>query len=336
MKGNVVIFGANGFLGRYLTTHFLNQSREVVAVARVQDGMDERAMSLPWDGASQGPWALAMEGADLVINLAGATVNCRYDEENRRRILESRVRSTQAIGEAIAGCRNPPRVWMNASSATYYRHAEDGPQDEWGGEPGEGFSVGVVRAWEETFFAMKVPGSVRKVALRTGMVLAMEKGTVLEVLSHLVKWGLGGAMGNGHQRMAWLHMDDFLGVVDWLEDQIFLDGVVNLVAPDAPTNEQFMAEMRREWGMPIGMRSREWMLAMGTWLRGTEMELVLKSRWVEPARLLGEGYAFRWPALGQALADLHQRPGLREFFAPRDCRSIGHRAWVPGHRVEPA
>ncbi len=333
-RGNVVIFGANGFLGRYLVRHYVDQGREVVAVARRGDGIDRRAMWLPWDGRNPGPWALALEGADLVINLAGRSVNCRYDEENRSEILSSRVMSTRIIGEAIVACAVPPRVWMNASTATWYRHAEDHPQDEWQGESGEGFSVEVARAWEEAFFAAKVPGAVRKVALRTAMVLAWEPETVLDVLRSLTRRGLGGRMGGGRQRVSWIHMEDFIGAVEFLEERILADGVFNLTAPDHPTNAGLMAALRDELSVPVGLPAYHWMLEVGAWAMRTETELVLKSRWAYPTRLEEEGYLFRWPRVEPALADLLARKGVEGFFSGSKTRSKGHTAWVPGRRAE--
>ena len=336
MKGTVVIFGANGFVGRYLVAHYLRQRREVVAVARNRRGVDPRAMYLEWDGRSLGPWTMALEGAALVLNLAGRSVDCRYDARNREEILESRVASTRVIGEAVAACAQPPAVWMNASTATWYRNAEDGPQDEWKGEPGEGFSVDVARRWEEAFFAARVPGAVRKVALRMGMVLANEPGTVHRVLGRLVRLGLGGPMGTGSQRVSWIHMDDLLAAIDLLESDLLADGVFNLTAPAAPTNREMMRAFREEIGMPVGLPAARWMMALGAWLLRTEPELVLKSRWAVPARLIDHGMRFRWPDLGGALADLSRREGLEGFFGVPARRAMGHRAWAVRRRPESA
>lgn len=333
MKGPVVIFGANGFLGRYLCRHFARRGREVVAVARRREGWSGDGMFLEWDGRTMGPWTLALEGAALVINLAGRSVNCRYDAGNRREILESRVESTQVIGRAIAGCRVPPTVWMNASTATWYRHAEDRPQDEWFGDAGEGFSCEVARRWEERFFASPVPGSVRKLALRTGMVLANEDGTVLRVLRRLVARGLGGRMGDGRQRVAWIHMEDFLDVIERLEADPLADGVWNLTAPHAPTNAELMRCLREQVGMPIGLPAARWMLGLGARVLGTETELVVKSRWVDPGRLKAGGFRWRWPELPAALADLEGRRDLEGFFRVPERRSVGLRVWLPGRRL---
>jgi uncharacterized protein (TIGR01777 family) len=328
MKTAVVIFGANGFLGRYLCRHFARQGREVVAIGRHRDGWSGDGMFLEWDGRTPGPWVLALEGAGLVINLAGRSVNCRYDEANRREIMESRVAATRVIGEAIAKCELPPQVWMNAGTATWYRHAEDCAQGEWRGEPGEGFSVNVARKWEEAFFAAKVPGRTRKLALRIGMVLANERDTVFNVLGGLVRRGLGGRMGSGAQRMSWIHMDDFLAIVSRLEADPMADGVYNLTAPHAPTNSEMMRSYREMIGVPIGLPAATWMLRVGAFLMKTERELVLKSRWVEPRRLLDEGFSWRWPDIGPALSDLASRPGLDGFFHVPERRAVGARVWT--------
>lgn len=330
MKPTTVIFGANGFLGRYLCRHHARQGREVVAIARSRDGWSGDGLFLEWDGRSLGPWALALEGAETVINLAGRSVNCRYDEQARHEIIESRVESTRVIGEAIAACQAPPKVWLNASTATWYRDARDFAQDEWHGEPGEGFSVGVARAWEEAFFAAKVPGVTRKVALRIGMVLANEPDTVFDVLRGIVRRGLGGAMGGGDQRISWIHIEDFLSAVDFLIAESHIDGVVNLTAPEFPTNREWMRTFREAAGMPVGLPAPEFLMELGARLMRTETELVLKSRWADPRRLREEGFRWRWPQAAAAVADLRARPGLEGLFRAAGSRSVGARVWLPG------
>ncbi|MGC4015859.1 MAG: TIGR01777 family oxidoreductase [Luteolibacter sp.] len=330
MKPAVVIFGANGFLGRYLARHYAHQGYEVVAIARHKRGWSGDGVFLEWDGRTLGPWALALEGAELVINLAGRSVNCRYNERNRREILDSRIDSTRVIGQAIRGCRVPPKVWMNSSSATYYRDAEDAPQDEWRGEPGEGFSVDVARRWELAFFDEKVPGETRKLALRTGMVLANEPETVFEVLRVLVRAGLGGTMGKGTQRVSWIHIGDFLRAIDFLRHEPFMDGVVNITAPEFPTNAELMRHFREAAGMPIGLPAARWMLELGAKVLRTETELVLKSRWAEPRRLREAGFRWQHGHIVEAIADLRAHEGMEEFFRPIGSRSMGSRAWLPG------
>ncbi len=329
MNPVIVIFGANGFLGRYLSRHFTRQGREVVCIARHREGWSGDGMFLEWDGKSAGPWELALEGAEAVINLAGRSVDCRYTEENRRIILESRVESTRAIGRAIAGCKVPPKVWLNASTATWYRHAEDKPQDDWLGEPGDGFSCDVARAWEEAFFGAMVPAETRKVAMRIGMVLANEPGTVFDVLHKLTRFGLGGAMGGGNQRVSWIHMEDFLRAVEFLVNDPFLDGTLNVTAPEFPTNRGLMRVFRNVVGMPVGLPATRWMLEIGARLLHTEPELVLKSRWAEPLRLRDAGFRWRHAACADAVADLLARRGLLGFFRPANGRSAGAKVWLP-------
>ncbi|HSP43541.1 MAG TPA: TIGR01777 family oxidoreductase [Luteolibacter sp.] len=329
MNPVIVIFGANGFLGRYLTRHFSRQGREVVAVARHRGGWSGDGMFLEWDGKSQGPWALALEGAEAVINLSGRSVNCRYNRENRRAILESRVQSTRAIGRAIAGCKVPPKVWLNSATATWYRHAEDRPQDDWLGEPGEGFSCDVARAWEEAFFAASIPAETRKVAMRIGMVLANEPGTVFEKLWQLASCGFGGAMAGGGQRVSWIHMEDFLRAVEFMIADPFLDGTVNVTAPECPTNRELMRTFRDTVGMPLGLPASRWMLRLGARLLQTETELVTKSRWVESVRLRDAGFRWRFPRATDAVADLAPRSGLEGFFRHSASRSVGARVWLP-------
>lgn len=329
MSPVIVIFGANGFLGRYLTRHCARQGREVVAVARHREGWSGDGMFLEWDGKNPGPWELALEGAEAVINLAGRSVNCRYTETNRREILDSRLESTRAIGRAIAGCKVPPKVWLNAGTATWYRHAEDKPQDDWLGEPGEGFSCDVARAWEEAFFGAVIPAETRKVALRIGMVLANEEATVFDVLRKITACGLGGAMGGGGQRISWIHMEDFLRAVEFVVNDGFLSGAVNVTAPDFPTNREWMKIFRESVGMPIGLPANRWMLDVGARLMNTEPELVLKSRWAEPLRLRDEGFRWRWARAVDAVADLQNRRGLQGFFRPACARSAGAKVWLP-------
>jgi uncharacterized protein len=329
MNPVIVIFGANGFLGRYLCRHFARNGKEVVAIARSREGWSGDGMFLEWDGKTLGPWALALEGAEAVINLAGRSVNCRYTPENRREITESRVAATQVIGKAIAGCKVPPKTWLNASTATYYRHAEDKPQNDWLGEPGEGFSCEVAQAWEDAFFNAEIPAATRKLALRIGMVLANEAASVYDVLRNLTARGLGGTMGSGNQRISWIHMEDFLRAVDFAIQDAFLDGVINVTAPEAPTNREWMRTFREAVGMPIGLPAARWMLEIGARLMGTETELVLKSRWVESVRLRDAGFRWRWGRAVDAVADLHGRRGLDGFFRPAAGRSAGAKIWLP-------
>ncbi len=329
MNPVIVIFGANGFLGRYLCRHFARRGKEVVAIARNRKGWSGDGMFLEWDGKTLGPWALALEGAEAVINLAGRSVNCRYTQTNRQAIIDSRVDATRVIGEAIRICKTPPKAWLNASTATWYRHAEDKPQNDWLGEPGDGFSCEVAQAWEDAFFGANIPAETRKLALRIGMVLANEAETVYDVLRKLTGRGLGGPMGSGNQRISWIHMEDFLRAVEFAINDPFLDGTINVTAPDFPTNREWMRTFREAVGMPVGLPATHWMLKIGAFFMNTETELVTKSRWADPVRLRDAGFRWRWAKAVDAVADLHGRRGLEGFFRAASERSTGARAWLP-------
>lgn len=328
MKKIAVIIGANGFLGRYVTRHWAKKGYEVVAVARHQSGWSGDGMFLPWDGKTVGPWALALEGAAVVVNLAGRSVNCRYNEQNKAEILHSRLDSTRAVGEAIRQCQRPPALWINASTATIYRDAVDGPQDEWKGEPGSGFSVDVARQWEETFFRDRTPAAVRKIAIRTAIVMADEPRSAFRTMKTLTRMGLGGTMGRGTQRVSWIHMSDFLDALDFLVANPLLDGVFNLAAPQSLNNRDFQRILREQIAMPIGLPSAGWMIRLGAVALRTEAELLLKSRWAEPARLLDEGFRFRWPEWSAAADDLLHRSGIEKFFHQPKMRTVGVKAWA--------
>jgi uncharacterized protein (TIGR01777 family) len=328
MKPIAVIFGANGFLGRYLSRHWARKGYEIVAIARHREGWSGDGMFLPWDGQSSGPWELALEGAAVVVNLSGRSVDCRYNAENRKEIFDSRIESTRAIARAIRQCQKAPALWMNASTATWYRHAEDGPQDEWRGEMGEGFSVGVARAWEETFFRETTPAATRKIALRTGIVMANERRSAFDVLARLTRWGLGGTQGTGNQRVSWIHMQDWLAALDFLVGNPLLDGVFNVTAPEACTNQHLQQSLREELAMPLGLPTPKPLVKLGAWFLRTEAELVLKSRWVRPMRLEEEGFRWRYRTASTMIADLLARPGLEGFFATKERRAMGARVWA--------
>ena len=228
-------------------------------------------------------------------------MNCRYDEKNRKEILESRVNSTKVLGEAIARAKNPPEVWLNSSTATIYRHAEDKAMDDETGEIGFGFSVEVAKAWEKTFFDAATPHT-RKVALRTAMVLG-KNGGVLPVLANLTRYGLGGKMATGMQYISWVHGRDMCRAIEFLIENN-LEGTVNVSAPHPLQNKIFMSLLREQLNQKIGLASTKWMLGLGAIFLRTETELILKSRWVLPSRLQKAGFQFEFPELKSALEDL--------------------------------
>lgn len=307
----IILAGGSGFLGHALAEHFQKAGQEVVILTR-SPGPDSRvAREVAWDGRTMGDWVRELEGAAAVINLVGRSVNCRYNQANRRLILESRVFSTRVLGEAIAQCKQPPRVWLNSSTATIYRHTF-GPAWDEGGEIGgtpeakDEFSVDVATAWEQELSKAIVPHT-RKVAMRSAMVMGNRKNSVFPVLEKLAWFGLGGKMGSGKQFVSWIHEADFCRVVEWLIAHEELNGAVNLCAPKPVANAEMMKLFRVVCHRPFGLPAATWMLALGAFLLRTETELILKSRRVVPGRLIESGFEFQFPELGRALENLQIR-----------------------------
>ena len=290
----IIIAGGTGFLGQLLIEHF-KKKYEVVVLTRGSIKADNSIRYVLWDGKNQGTWATELEGALAVINLSGKSVNCRYNNRNKKKILTSRLNSTGAIGRAIEKCVTPPKKWINAASATIYRHAEDREMNEFTGELGTGFSVKVCKAWEWCFNQFELPDT-KKVLFRTAMVLG-KNGGVFPVFKRLVKFGLGGKMGDGNQYISWIAAEDFIRSIEWAIKNEKAEGTYNCCAPNPITNESFMYLMRDYLKIPFrfGLPAARWMLEIGTWVMRTETELILKSRRVVPAKLVNEGFEFEYP-----------------------------------------
>jgi uncharacterized protein len=309
----IVIPGGSGQVGHILARHFHENGHAVTVLSRTPRLAPWRVVV--WDGVTPGQWIAHVEKSDVCINLSGRSVNCRYTAANRREIYDSRIRSTQLLNQIVSSLRRPPRLWVNAGTATIYRHALDRAMDEidgelGGNEPGApdtwNFSIGVAKAWEEAFFSMATP-STRKVAIRSAITLSPDRGGVFDVLLSLVRRGLGGAQGSGAQFVSWIHETDFVRAVDLLIAREEFAGIVNLSAPNPLRNSDFMRGLRDAWGTCVGLRAPAWMIEIGTWLMRTESELVLKSRCVVPGRLLAAGFQFQFPEWPAAARDLVTR-----------------------------
>lgn len=302
----IVLPGGSGQVGRILQRGLQAQGHETVVLSRrPQKG------EVAWDGESAGLWAAEVDGADAVVNLAGRSVNCRYNAANRSEILESRVRSARAVGEAIRAARRPPRVWLQASTATIYAHRYDAPNDEATGliEP-QGpdawrFSLDVALAWERALDETETPDT-RKVALRSAITMSPDCGGAFDTFLTLVRRGLGGTQGDGRQYVSWIHEDDFVGAVVFLLENE-MAGPVNLAAPNPLPNREFMRDLRGACRAPFGLPAPEPLLGIGAWAMGTETELVLKSRRVVPRRLEEAGFRFAFPHWEEAARDLVAR-----------------------------
>ena len=298
----VVLAGGSGYLGGVFAAYYRHLAKEVVILSRQSKTTVLNVRTVIWDARNRGNWQRELDGADMLINLCGKNVNCRYTKKNQEEILTSRLVPTNLLGQVISELVHPPELWINVTSATIYRYAEDWPQDEVTGDLGQGFSVNVCRAWEDAFFCSATPGT-RKVALRMGIVLG-SADSVFPRLLNLVKFGLGGRQGNGQQYVSWIHEQDAARSTEWLMNNPEINGIINCTAPVPVKNAVLMRVTRQAYGISFGIPSPEWLLAIGAMLIGTETELILKSRWVVPKRLLDNGYRFMFPDIEPAVKDI--------------------------------
>lgn len=289
----IVLAGGTGFLGSFLASRFRDKGYEVIIISRKKGDLTWKDKKAIID---------ALDNADVLINLAGKSVDCRYNEKNKREILASRIETTKTIGEAILQCTYPPKLWINSSTATIYRHAEDRPMTESDGEVGTGFSVNVAKHWEKTFFDFKLP-TTRQVALRMAIVLGKDGGA-MQPLKRLTQIGFGGKQGKGTQMFSWIHIEDVYQIILYLMEHENLNGIFNCSSPNPVNNELFMKTLRNTLNKKIGLPAPEWLLKIGALLIQTETELILKSRWVVPDRLLRSGYNFTFPSLQKAFKEI--------------------------------
>ena len=293
MLKKIVIAGGTGFVGKFLTQKFIALGYEVIIISRQTNHIN-------WDNISA--IIAALENATMLINLAGKSVDCRYNKKNKKEIFDSRINTTKILGEVILQCKNPPALWINSSTATIYRHAQDRPMTESTGEIGTGFSVNVATNWEKTFFNFTL-SNTRQVALRMAIVLG-KNGGVIKPIKKLVRFGLGGKQGNGNQMFSWIHIEDLFGIIIYMQQHKNLKGVFNTAAPNPVNNKTLMQLFRKEMNTKIGLPTPAWLLKMGAVLIKTETELVLKSRWVIPERLLQEGFNFKYKTINEALKNI--------------------------------
>jgi uncharacterized protein (TIGR01777 family) len=308
----IVIAGGTGQVGSILTRHFNANHHHVTLLSRATRQDCQRVAH--WDGTHLGEWVSELDGADVLINLSGRSVNCRYNRQNRREIMESRIQPTRLLGHALRQISRPPSLWINANTATIYRHSVDQAMDETGelggnepdAPPSWKFSIEVATGWERAFFSDDIPG-VRRVAIRSAMVMSPDQGGIFDTLLRLVRFGMGGRAGSGNQFVSWIHAFDFCNAIDFLIQNETWSGVVNLASPQPLQNMEFMKALRQAWGTTIGIPATEWMLEVGALFLRTETELILKSRRVIPGRLTGSGFKFRFPDWPGAAKDLVNR-----------------------------
>ena len=306
----IVIPGGSGQVGNLLARHFHTKGHAVRVLSRKPKVAPWREVE--WDGTTVGEWVSELDGSDVCINLTGRSVNCRYGAVNRREIYDSRIGPTRLLNEVISGLARPPRVWLNSSTATIYRHSLEKPMDEasgelGGNEPGApdtwNFSIRVAKDWERAFFATETPRT-RKIALRSAVTFSADRGGIFDTLSTLVRRGLGGTNGSGAQMVSWVHGEDVVRAVEFLIAEEDLAGPINVASPSPLPNREFMRVLRRAWGVPIGLPAPAWLIEIGCFVMRTESELVLKSRFVAPGRLEQAGFRFLLPDWPAAAANL--------------------------------
>lgn len=297
----LIIAAGTGFLGQVLVNHFQDKADEIVVLTRGKSATKDTIRYINWDAKTLTGWEKELEGAEVLINLAGKSVDCRYTEANKHEILTSRIDSTVILNKAVLQSVNPPKHWLNSSTATIYRHSEDKQMDEATGEIGSDFSMNVAKAWESVFFETETPGTI-KTALRTSIVMGKGGGAYIP-LKRLAQCGMGGKQGSGRQFVSWIQEADFARAIAFVIDNQ-LEGKINIVSPQPVCNAQFMSQLRKSVGMPFGINTPKLLLILGAKLIGTEPELVLKSRNVIPKRLIDNGFEFKYGKLQDALAAL--------------------------------
>jgi len=283
-KRKIVLAGGSGYLGSRLIAHYRAKGHEIVVLTRETSGVRDSVRYIHWDGGSPGDWCEELEGADLIINMVGKSVDCRYTEKNKKEIIESRTNATLALGEAINKLAQPPRLWLNAGSAAIYGDTANSLIDE-KSPLGNGFSADVCKLWEQAFRSADTPGT-RKVVLRIGLVFD-RNAWVLQPFITMARYGVGGRIGSGNQYVSWIHITDFLQALDKIDDDSGINGAVNIVAPNPVTNREFMRAIRKATGIYYGLPTPAWLLKTGGLLIGKEAGLVLGGRRVV-SEILGE------------------------------------------------
>jgi len=292
----IIIAAGTGFLGKNLEKYFTEKGNSVYILTR----NPKRKNEIHWDAKSLGEWKNLLENSDVLINLTGKSVDCRYTDKNKKEIYSSRIKSTKVLQQAIEECINKPKVWLNASSATIYVHSEKHLNTEDNGIIGDDFSMNICKSWEKEFVKTE---NIRKVALRTSIVLG-NNGGAFPKMKLITKLGLGGKQGRGNQYISWIHIEDFCRAIEWIIDNENISGKINITAPNPLSNEEFMRKLRKEMKIPFGLNAPVWQLEIASIFLKTETELLLKSRNVYPQKLMKSGFKFSYPEIDSAFKNL--------------------------------
>ncbi len=298
----IVIAGGTGALGRRIAADLADRGDEVVVLTR-SPRKDIPFRQVTWDGRSVGAWGQELEDA-VLVNLAGELVDRRPTAANIEVLKRSRVEPTRALVEASHGCRRPPVLWLQASTTAIYGDAGDLEVTEGSAiPPGPPQMPGIAVPWET---AAKDANAKRQIFFRMSLVLGTGM-PVLDRLSTIVRFGLGGRISSGRQWVSWIHQDDMLRAVRFALDNE-IEGVLNVTSPQPVRNEMLMAELRRHLNRPWSPPVPAPIVRVGAWLMGSDPALALTGRRCFPAKLLDLGFIFGFAELGAALDDLLRKP----------------------------
>lgn len=298
-----IITGATGFIGKALTNHLLQSGYEVIALSRSQEKaqaiLGDKVRCVEWDGTTSSGWAKFAEGADAIVNLAGANLSAKYwTPSYKKEIWDSRVNAGRAIVQAVMRTRDKPKQLIQASAVGYYGSRGDAVLDE-SSAKGEGFLSDLVKVWEESTEAVETYG-VRRISIRSGVILG-EGAVLLSRLRLPFKLYGGGYPGSGKQWLSWIHLQDEVQIIEFLMKQSAIQGAVNLTSPEPVTMKEFTQVFGKILNRPAWLRIPA--LALKAAFGEMAKEMFLAGQKVFPRRLLEAGYQFKYPTLEAALAE---------------------------------
>jgi uncharacterized protein (TIGR01777 family) len=300
----VIIAGGTGHIGSSIAGRLVREGYAVTILSRSMLDSEQPSLRYAyWDGVTFGSWTKYIDESEVVINLCGKSVNCRYTESNKLKLIQSRGKPTLLLGEAIKNSLTPPRLWINASSSAYYGFSSE-VKDERAGA-GSDFPSRICVEWEKAFMSTYTPAT-KKIAWRLGVVLQHDKGLILPFVG-LVKSFIGGRLGSGKQYFTWIDEEDFLNAALWTIESPLAVGIYNFTSPEPVTNEKFMKVLRDVLGVRTGIPLPEWLLKIGGKIIGTEPYLVLDGRRILPARLLDSGFRFQYGDIESSLNHLFKK-----------------------------
>jgi len=303
----IIIAGGSGLIGSALSQDLRKDDHEVFILSRNPlklKPMDDGVKLYAWDGRTQEGWGKLVEGADAVVNLAGANISgegflpARWNKFRKSMILHSRIHAGQAITEAIKAAREKPKVLVQASAIGFYGATNEQYVDE-NSQGGDDFSAQVCREWEQSTQEVDTIG-VRRVIIRTGIVLSAKGGTLPRMLLP-IRFFVGGPFGNGRQIMSWIHVHDEIKAIRFLIDNPDTNGVYNLTSPTPVSNAEIGRAMARRLHRPYYLPVPAFAMHIAF---GEVADVVLGNLVVQPKQLLKSGYKFSYPQIEMALADI--------------------------------